>query len=415
MSNTKKANYPISGKVMLTITLLLNILLHPSVLADVKYLNTGAVYAMTNDLYDNVVLIYDQNVNGTLKLTGKIATGGKGGIGFPAEPNDALGSANPLILSKDKKWLFAVNAGSNEISVFRTERRAATRFNKAINKLVLVDKVNSGGEFPVSITYDRGLLYVLNAGGDANITGFYMTHEGRLKPLFRSTRTLNSGGGNPPFFLDSPAQVQFGPRGKMIVVTEKGSNEIHVFPLSYYGYPSLKPVSTISNGFTPFGFTFDRRGNLLVCEAFGTATNPPLPPTGAAGAVSSYRITYDGSLQIISASVGNFQTATCWLAYSKGFAYATNNASHTITGYRAYDNGKLQLLDTDGVTAETGIAPIDLGISSDGRFLYNVNAASGTISMFQINPWNGSLKSLGEVSGLPASTQTSGAVGIAVR
>ena len=55
------------------------------------------------------------------------------------------------------------------------------------------------------------LLYVLNSGGDATISGFSVGSSGQLTPLSGSTRSLGVGGGSPPFFLVSPAQVGFTP------------------------------------------------------------------------------------------------------------------------------------------------------------------------------------------------------------
>ena len=361
-----------------------------------------AVYAMTNDVTGNEIVIYDRAPNGLLTLVETVATAGLGGIGEPPEPVDALGSQAPLILSDNGRWLFAVNAGSDDISVFRVE---------ADGGLTLTDLEPSGGPFPVSLTHHGSLLYVLNSGGDGNISGFtFDPVAGDLAPLPGSTRGLGAGGTNPPFFLVSPAQVGFNPKGDMLVVTEKGSNEIHVFTVDPGGIPAAQPVTSISNGFTPFGFGFDKRGRLIVAEAFGTGSQPP-PPTLGAGAISSYEIRSDGSLKLLSGSVGNFQTATCWLETGQGrFAYATNNASNTITGYRIAKDGSVSLLDADGVTANTGLAPVDLAVSGNGRFLYTVNAFSGTVSMFKINKSDGSLTALGEIGGLPFDD---GAVGIA--
>ncbi len=366
----------------------------------------GAVYAMTNAAGGNEIVVYDRADDGTLTLNGTEATGGQGGIGEPPEPEDALGSASPLILSKNQKWLFAVNAGSDEISVFRVRR----------DGLTLVDLVDSGGPFPVSLTLHRKLLYVLNSGGDGNITGFTVNGKGRLTPLAGSTRSLDAGGTNPPFFLESPAQVGFDRRGKVLVVTVKGqvvngigSNEIRVYPVDRDGLPSADPVTTISHGNIPFGFTFDRRNHLLVAEAFGNG----LVGDPNASAVSSYDIAPDGTLELISASVENFQTATCWIARSSGrYAYTTNNGSDTITGYRVGRDGALRLLNADGVTGATGVAPVDLAMTKNGRFLYNVNAGSGTVSMFRVSKRDGSLRAMGEIGGLPVND---GAVGIAAR
>ncbi len=384
-------------KVMTLALAVLGLTLNVSAIAS----NAGAVYAMTNAADGNEIVIYGRASDGELTLAGQVATGGLGSGGdAPLEPVDALGAQSPLILSKNQRFLLAVNAGSDEISVFRVKK----------DRLVLVDKVSSGGDFPVSLTLNRDLLYVLNSGGDGNITGFKLSPSGRLTPIAGSTRSLDVDGASPPFFLVSPAQVGFSPSGDVLVVTIKGTNEIRVFSVDEDGVPSSQPETSTSNGTTPFSFVFSRRGDLIVVEAFGTG----VVGDPNAGAASSYDIAPEGGLEVISGSVGNSQTATCWIVASPGgrFAYTTNNASNTISGYRIGRDGRLSLLDLNGVTAITGEAPVDIAITPNGRFLYNVNAFTGTVSAFRVNKADGSLTALGEIGGLPIDD---GAVGIAAR
>ena len=80
-----------------------------------------------------------------------------GGIGTGAE----LGSQGSLVLSRNQRWLFAVDAGSSEISVFQVTG----------NGLLLSSIVGSGGSTPVSVAFNGRLLYVVNSGSD-NIAGF---------------------------------------------------------------------------------------------------------------------------------------------------------------------------------------------------------------------------------------------------
>lgn len=136
-----------------------------------------------------------------------------------------------------------------------------------------------------------------------------------------------------------------------------------------------------------------------------------------AGAVSSYAIEDDGSLTTISGSVMNGQTATCWIARPRRghFAYVTNNAppdagGSTISSYRVARDGQLTLQQAVAATSE--LNPVDLSTTPNGRFLYSINAGSGSIAMFRANPGDGSLVPLGSVGGLP---EDDGAVGIAVR
>ena len=67
----------------------------------------GTVFAMTNALEGNGIVVYDRSPEGILTLRETVPTGGLG-VGATTEPVDALGSQNPLVLSRDGRWLFAV-------------------------------------------------------------------------------------------------------------------------------------------------------------------------------------------------------------------------------------------------------------------------------------------------------------------
>src|SRR5262245_60807977 len=119
----------------------------------------GAVFLIDNSIAGNHVLSYGRSADGELLAAGLFATGGQGtGAG--------LGSQGSVVLSANGHWLFACNAGSDEISVFAVGR----------NTMVLLDKISSQGRRPISLALHRNLLFVLNAGGGAgaqdNIAGF---------------------------------------------------------------------------------------------------------------------------------------------------------------------------------------------------------------------------------------------------
>ncbi len=88
------------------------------------------------------------------------------------------------------------------------------------------------------------------------------------------------------------------------------------------------------------------------------------------------------------------------------FAYVTNTGSVTVSGYAIGSDGSLTLLDPDGVTAVTGAgsSPIDADVSHNSRFLFVLNAGTDSIAGFGINGGDGSLTSVGETFGLPASS-----------
>jgi 6-phosphogluconolactonase (cycloisomerase 2 family) len=339
----------------------------------------GAVYTLTNQVSGNAVAIFHRAPDGTLTSAGTEATGGLGtGAG--------LSSQGAVVLSDDNRHLLAVNAGSDDISLF-----AVTE-----DGLSLVQRVASGGVRPVSIAIRHGIVYVLNAGGSGNIAGFTLAASGRLSPIAGSARALSSSNAGA-------AQISFAPDGRALVVTERFTNTITVYALDANGIAGLPQVNA-SSGATPFGFDFTRQGTLVVSEAFGGATD--------ASAASSY-IVRDGHLSLVTSSLGTTETAACWVVVSKNgkFAYTANAGSSSITGYAVGSAGALTLLDVDGVTASTGAGAgaLDLAVSSNGRFLYVLTNRANAVAGFRIGA-DGGLERLTVGAGLPA-----GAVGLAAR
>lgn len=200
-------------------------------------LKSGAVYVLTNQP-SNAVAAFDRAPDGTLAPAGTFSTGGSGNpVAQPGDPpTDPLASQGALILSDNNKFLFAVNAGSNEISVLAIGK----------DKLTLVDKVSSGGVRPISLTVHEDFLYVLNEGGTPNITGFTVSDKGELTPLAGSTRPLTAGSSA------DPAEVSFNNDGSLLAVTEKAANLIDVYVVGTDGVAG-PPIDNASNGLTPFG------------------------------------------------------------------------------------------------------------------------------------------------------------------
>jgi 6-phosphogluconolactonase len=335
----------------------------------------GEVYSLTNSPAGNAVKAFDRAANGSLTPAGEFPTGGAGTGG-------GLGNQSAVVL--DGRRLFAVNAGSDSISAFLIKP----------NGLELVDTTASGGDQPISLTAHRGLLYVLNAGGAGNISGFTYAKSGDLSPLAGSTRPLSGTD-------TGPAQVSFDRVGELLVVTEKNTNLIDTYEVDGSGLAS-GPNPQASSGATPFGFAFDRRGHLIVSEAFGGAPDQ--------SAVSSYDVD-DGLIEPITPSAGTTETAACWIVITENgrFAYTTNTGSGSISGYQVSHQGELSLLDADGRTGETGPGPIDMALSRNSRFLYSLNSGDGTISGFRVGV-DGSLTPIQGVTGLP-----NGANGLAAR
>lgn len=333
---------------------------------------TGRVFTSTNAVAGNELLVYAAPRNGALSLQARLATQGQG-------TGTGLGNQGAVTLSGNGRFLFVVNALSNSVSTFAVRRHGVE----------LRSTVDSGGQRPVSVTEHDGIVYVLNAEGVGNVTGF-RNFGGRLQPLPGSTQALSASSGT------APAQVGFSPDGDVLLVTEKATNKLTSYRVRDNGRIDA-PLVTASAGATPFGFAFDRRGHALVSEAFGGAAN--------ASAVSSYGFEEWSPAQplLISASVGTTQTAACWVVVTPDgrYAYVTNTGSGTISSYAVRRSGKLELAQAVAATSDAG--PIDAAISGDGRGLFVLNAGSRSITSFAIAR-DGSLSATGSATGLPAGS-----------
>lgn len=361
-----------SAVSLLAIALLVGISPKAAVAQD----SPGAVYVLTNQNI-NSVMVYARAGDGTLSLSGSFSTGGMGaGTG-----GDPLGSQNSLVLGRSH-LLFAVNAGSNDVSVFQIDGL----------QLQLVDREPSGGTMPVSIAVHGNLVYVLNAGGTPNIQGFVIDpFVGRLVHLRGSKRTLAGGIGS------APAQVSFSPDGEVLMVTEKATNLIDTWTVDDDGFAEHRQTST-SSGATPFGFAFARRNFAIVSEA-------------GPSALSSYEIDEDGRLELETATLTDGQKANCWVVVTKNqrFAFTTNTGSGNISSYVVLHDGSLTLLNAVAASTGTGTAPIDMALSDDSHFLYIREATKGMVDGFRVES-EGSLTPITSAGGLPA-----GAQGVAAR
>lgn len=333
---------------------------------------SGRVFTSTNAVAGNELLVYAAPRGGALTLQARLSTNGQG-------TGTGLGNQGAVTLSGNGRFLFVVNALSNSVSTFVVRR----------NGLDLRSTVDSGGLRPISVTEHDGVVYVLNAEGASNVTGF-RNIAGTLHLLPGGTRPLSAASGT------GSAQVGFSPDGDVLLVTEKATNKLTSYRVRRDGRIG-PPVVTASAGATPFGFAFDRRGHALVSEAFGGAAN--------ASAVSSYGFEewVPATPMLISPSVGTTQTAACWVVVTPNgrYAYVTNTGSGTISSYRIQKTGQLTL--AQGIAASSVGGPIDAAISTDGRALFVLNAGSNSITSFAV-AHDGSLTAAASVAGLPAGS-----------
>lgn len=343
----------------------------------------GAVFIMTNAADKNEIIAYQRETDGRLYQSGEYATGGRGSGGT----TDPLGSQGSLTLNQDHSLLFAVNAGSGDISVFSVRDAS----------LWLQDRVPSGGSEPVAVAVRQNLAYVVNAGGSGSVVGFSVAPNGHLQQIKNSTTYLTASG-------SGGASAAFSPNGQFLLVTERVANNIDAFRVQPNG--TLGPI-VVNPSVDPgaFSVTFAPDGDAIVSE------------TGPAGAtdgstISSYSILPTGKLSPVSQGVPTHGAANCWDAVTPNgkWVYVSNAASASISGFVIGNGGVLTPLDGTVVgNNPEGSTNLDIAVSSDGNYLYTLNSATGTIGIFSIEQ-DGTLANLGEAGNFP---KTAGFNGVA--
>jgi 6-phosphogluconolactonase (cycloisomerase 2 family) len=326
-----------------------------------------AVFVQTENPAGNAVVAFKRGSDGKLVKAGTYPTGGKGGALGEAKV-DFLATQGGLTYDADNHLLYAVNAGSNSVTVFGVDG----------TRLVKKQTVPSGGDFPASIAVHDGLVYVLNARSGGSIQGFREV-AGHLLKVPGWNRPLGLDPNPPEEFTHTPGQVLFTPDGsKVLVTTKANTSSVEVFSISGLGRPSSQPVTTELPGKVPFAGEFDGAGHLLLTEA-------------GPNALATFSIDSKGALHEI-ATVATGQEATCWVIWVGGKAYVSNAASASVSSFGIGASGSLTAL---GNTA-THKGTVDAA-QAEGRFLYVQTGAEGIVDEFKIGP-GGSLTPLGSVT-----------------
>jgi 6-phosphogluconolactonase (cycloisomerase 2 family) len=327
----------------------------------------GHVYLDDNTAGANTISGFDRHLDGSLTaLEGSPFTAGGAGTGA------GLASQGAIQVSSDGRFLLAVDAGSNQVSVLRIE-------NDGTLKLLPNRVVSSDGPTPVSIAVHDNLVYVANAGAvGPNYTGFTLNPGGQLEPLANSTVSLPNG--------SQPGDVHFNSTGTSLVGTRIGSSLIDSFAVGGDGLLTAAPGSPSSaQGLGPFGSEFQPTNpqQLFVSNAHNVGAGT--------GTISAFNVAGNGSLTSIGASpFADGQTAPCWIeiTHDGQFLFTVNTGSGEISRYAIAPNGSLTLLGSTPVGNTGGVGAVDARLSNDGRTLYVDESRIGAVGVFAVNGGN---------------------------
>jgi 6-phosphogluconolactonase len=347
----------------------------------------GQAYVNDNSTGTNTVAGFDRHADGSLTpIDGSPFSAGGVGSGT------GLASQGALQLSSDGRFLLAVDAASNQISVLRIG------FNGAPGPRPVGAPLSSGGVDPVSIAVSGDRVFVANAGaGATNVTEFFLAPSGRLYPLPYATVALPPGAG--------PDDVLVDPTGQRLVVNLVNTSTIESFHVRSDGRLVAAPGSPFAaQGPGPFGSEFrpTNPSQLFVSNAHGGAGN---------GTVSAFNVSVSGELTSIGGSpFADLQTAPCWVEISHDgrFLFTVNTGSGEISSYTINPDGSLALLGSTPFGA-AGAGAVDARLSPDGRTLLVNGSQAGVVASFAVN--GGSLTELASSpTPLPAGAVASGIV-----
>jgi 6-phosphogluconolactonase len=344
----------------------------------------GHTYVNDNTNAVNTVAGFDRHADGSLTpISGSPFAIGGAGLGR------GLGSQGAIQATPDGRYIVAVDAGSNQISVLRVGPDGTPR---------LVGRpVSSHGVQPVSVTISpSGLVYVANVGaGGSNYTGFRIHDDGVLTAIPKSTVAVPEG--------SSVGDVLFNSTGDRLVGTRDNTSLIDSFAVA----PNGRLVAAQGSPFAaqelgPIGAEFrpTNPSQLFVSNAHA---GPGL------GTVSAFQVSRTGILNAIGPAYANGQTAPCWveISHDGGYLFSVNTGSANLSSFAINPDGSLVLLGTTPFT--NGLGAVDARLSPDGSTLSVTGGRGQVVSTFAVN--GGQLTELASSpTPLPAGSSPTGLV-----
>jgi 6-phosphogluconolactonase len=296
---------------------------------------------------------------------------------------DKVSNPSFLVITKDKKFVYAVNEDENgSISSFEID--------PSNNRLKLLNKVPTNGAHPchISLSPDEKNIFVSNYSG-GSLTSFHRFADGRLSNA--QVFIQNQGSSIDPI-RQTKAHVHgsfFSPNGKWLLVNDLGMDQTAIYAYQNEVHPILeqpaKHVISAIAGSGPRHLSFSKNGKLIyVLEELS-------------GTISVYTFE-NGKTKLVQRDAthpSEFKdkpgSADIHVSPDGKFVYASNRGvENNIVQYQTDSKGLL-ILNTKKYTPSGGIMPRNFTISADGKWLLVANQASNNIVVFKRNIMTGNL------------------------
>ncbi len=291
-------------------------------------------------------------------------------------PFVAGSAVQSLAIHPSKKFLYAANAGSSDISEFAISGGGI---------LTEVTPRQPAGTVPILLAMDPAgaFLYVANAGSN-NISSF------SIDP---STGKLSQLPGSPFSVGLSPLNMKLAPSGNVLYVTGSSGaglpGYVQAFTLNA-GVVSNVPVpgSPYQVGMIPQGLAINPAGTFLYA---GNAAPD--------NSISIFAINSDGSLAEVSGSpIGESYTGPIALLVDNSgkYLYVANVGSNLLAGFSIGSDGGLSLLSSSPFA--TSAQPSFIASDPAGHYLFVGNQSGTKVQSFGLDTGSGTLTSIASYS-----------------
>jgi 6-phosphogluconolactonase (cycloisomerase 2 family) len=402
----------------------------------------GHLYMQTNEPH-NAVVHYLRSSDGALTEVERVLTGGAGSgtfkpISGQEDAPNAFEAARSVILTPDRRFLFATNGGDNSVSSFGVgeEGKLTVLDVKRTGNLVTgqpgpfyARSVRSGTAKSLAYSPSSSTLFVLHALGSDHVRLMSVDRDGKLTP--RSERYSVNTPDKPDrvatmavlspderFLVigttfDEPAQAN--PDGSPILWVRRPDGELHsiasnapdpdgliVFPVGTDGTLG-EALFQDGGGASPWypAFLHGRPDQFIIGYAVSDGV-------GLASIDEHGKVTTSPVVQL-DTSLGK-PSELCWVAVSPDdrWVYATSFGYGYITSYRLEGNVLSIAKDPacpkvqgDGIfralNGTTGGGPSDNWLSPDGSYLYQIYGNASKLVGYAVQA-DGSLEEITSVA-----------------